>query len=143
MENSSLNKLRKKRQLHHDRIVLDDKSMQIIQNMQNQIQTSMNAVVKIDTRKLVNFLIQSRAPTLSLSDLKLLKEKYFDQVKALEWALQQAKEAKANNSELTISDILKKLETPLVTEKSSRKIPLEAKKKFLGAPLPAAIEGGP
>ena len=130
MENSLPIKSRKKRQLHHERSVLDEKSMQVLQTLQDQIHSSMNEVVKIDTRKLVNFLIQSRSQSLSLSDLKSLKEKYFDQVKALEWALLQAKEAKLNNSNLTISDILKKLETPLVTEKGPRKLKPEPKEKI-------------
>lgn len=135
MENKeTIIKTKRKRKEVQDRVVLDNKSLDILKAMKEQIKNHFGETVKVDERKLTNYLIQSRASELSTSELKTIKSKFFDKFKFLKLIETQMIEAEQNGVDLTFEEALKKLETPVVKEKRISNKPKEAKEKSKNTP---------
>lgn len=135
MENKeTVIKTKRKRKEVQDRVVLDNKSLDILKAMKEQIKNHFGETVKVDERKLTNYLIQSRASELSTSELKTIKSKFFDKFKFLKLIETQMIEAEQNGVDLTFEEALKKLETPVVKEKRISNKPKDAKEKIKNTP---------
>lgn len=135
MENKeTVIKTKRKRKEVQDRVVLDNKSLDILKAMKEQIKNHFGETVKVDERKLTNYLIQSRASELSTSELKTIKSKFFDKFKFLKLIETQMIEAEQNGVDLTFEEALKKLETPVIKEKRISNKPKEAKEKLKNTP---------
>jgi len=143
MENKeAVIKTKRKRKEVQDRVVLDNKSLDTLKAMKEQIKNQFGETVKVDERKLTNYLIQSRASELSNSELKTIKSKFFDKFKFLKLIETQMIEAEHNGVDLTFEEALKKLETPVVKEKRVSNKPKEAKEKIKNTPSSTYTDNG-
>lgn len=105
-------KTRKKRQANPDRIVLNKDSMEIILKMVAQVEQAFGGMVKLGTKDIANFLISSRGTDLDTGELAQIREKFFDEVRAAQWPLNQLKQAKDAGQPLTLADVLSQLQVP-------------------------------
>lgn len=112
-------KPKRTRQIHTDRIVLDADSMEVILAHSRKIDATFGGVVKLTSKQIVNFLLQNRPADFSAGELSKLKDEFFDDIQAAEWAIQRLKAAKVAGKELKLSEVLKEIQTPLVKEKRS------------------------
>lgn len=114
-------KPKRTRRINADRIVLDGSSVDFIKSVGTQIEGAFGGIIKLTYKEIANFVLQSRAELLTSGELVKVKEKYFDEVRAAQWALQKLKEAKESGKELSLTDVLKKIQTPIVREKQKPK----------------------
>lgn len=131
MENIE-NKPIKKRQAHPDRIVLETKSMEFVKSVEEQIKETFGGMIELTNKEIANFLLQTRTMPLTSGELKAVKEKYFDDVRAAQWAVQQLKAAKNAGKEVSLAEVLSKLQMPNVKEKRVSKEPKEKARKQVG-----------
>jgi hypothetical protein len=117
---STETKIIKKRQINPDRIVLEGKSLEFVRRVADQIEQSFGGIIKLTNKEIANFLLQSRSDLLSAAELKAVKDKYFDDVRAAQWAVQKLKVAKDGGQSLTLADVFGQLQTPIVKEKRRR-----------------------
>ena len=110
-------KIRKKRQVNPDRIVLEVDSVEFIRTISVQIEQAFGGVIKLTNKEVANFVLQSRTSALSSVELKAIKDKYFDDVRAAQWAVQKLKSAKESGVELSLTEVLGQLQMPAQKEK--------------------------
>jgi hypothetical protein len=122
----------KKRQKHPDRIVLDKESVEVVESISAQINKAFGGMVKLSNKELTNFLVQSRSEKLSSSELKEIKDKYFDDVRAAQWAVQRLKQAKSGGENLSLNEVLQMLHSPISKEKRPFNSESKRKKKTEG-----------
>jgi hypothetical protein len=130
-----IDKPKRKRQVNPDRITLSKASLENLMKLETQIDKAFGGMVKLKNKDLTNFLVEARTSDLTNAELKLIKERYFDEVRAAQWALHKLKEAKERGEELKLSAILAQLQTPFVKEKQPRK--MTDKKKSVSEHGPA------
>ncbi len=116
-------KQKRKRQINPDRIVLEPSSVEFVKTVAAQIEESFGGIIKLTHKEIANFILQSRTEPLNSSELAAVKDKYFDDVQAAQWALQKLKAAKESGEELSLADVLSQLQTPAVREKRKPKAP--------------------
>lgn len=116
-----IEKTKRKRQANPDRITLGKVALEHLIRLENQIDKAFGGMIKLKNKELTNFLIEARSSDLTNAELKLIKERYFDEVRAAQWALQKLKAAKERGEELKLSAVLAELQTPFVKEKQKRK----------------------
>lgn len=114
-----LKRERKKRQINPDRIVLDVETVARVRHIAQQIEDEFNGVIRLSNKEIVNFLIQERTDVLSAVELKIVKEKHFDEVRAAQWALKKLKSAKEAGQALTLHEVLGTLQLT-ASKKSER-----------------------
>lgn len=116
-------KQKRKRQINPDRIVLESASVEFVKAVAAQIEESFGGIIKLTHKEIANFILQERTELLTGSELNAIKDKYFDDVQAAQWALQKLKAAKESGEELSLADVLSQLQTPVVREKRKPKTP--------------------
>ncbi len=114
---------KRKRQINPDRIVLESISVEFVRAVGAQIEEAFGGIIKLTHKEIANFILQSRTESLTSSELAAVKDKYFDDVQAAQWALQKLKAAKESGEELSLADVLSQLQTPVVREKRKLKMP--------------------
>lgn len=127
-------KPKRKRQANPDRIVLSKVALDNLAKLEAQIEKAFGGMVRLKNKDLTNFLLEVRFSELTNSEMKMIRERYFDEVKAAILALQKLKQAKERGEELKLSDVLAQLQTPFVKEKS--KAIKAAKAKVASEPSP-------
>lgn len=133
MENKEI-KQRRKRQAHTDRILLDNESLEIVKRIADQVSGAFSGILKLTSKDIANFLLVKRSGPLSNSELNEIKNTFFNDLQAAQWAVDKLKEAKSAGLDLKLSDVLKKIQTPLVKEKSrSGELSKKSFKKSLDA----------
>ena len=133
MENKEI-KQRRKRQAHTDRIVLDNESLEIVKRIADQVSEAFSGILKLTSKDIANFLLVKRSCPLSNLELNEIKNTFFNDLQAAQWAVDKLKEAKSAGLDLKLSDVLKKIQTPLVKEKSrSGELSKKSFKKSLDA----------
>ncbi len=116
-----------------DRIVLDAKTIPVINELISQVQNELGNLVHVNTKVMANFIMQKRSALLSNEELILLKTENLDIIKALKNATQEAIRSRKNGRELSYDDIQKILQTPSVNEKVLTTKPRQCKKKLIGS----------
>lgn len=116
-------KPKRKRQINPDRIVLECPSVEFVRAVAAQVEESFGGIIKLTHKEIANFVLQSRTELLTNGELAAIKDKYFDDVQAAQWALQKLKAAKESGEELSLADVLNQLQTPVVREKRKPKTP--------------------
>lgn len=137
MENTEIKP--KKRQFNPDRIVLEKETVESVSKLSLQIKEVFGGMIKLSNKEISNFLIQQRSDLLSQSELKEIKDRYFDDVRAAQWAVQKLKEAKSGGESLSLNEVLNMLQSPLIKEKRVQ-IKTSKKSKAQGD-LPSLTEG--
>lgn len=131
MENSELTNENTKpvKKENPDRIVLDRKSVEFLSQISTQVEDAFGGLIKLTQKELANFVLQNRAQSLTQAELKAIKDQYFDDVRAAQWALQKLKTAKEEGRDLSLAEVMSMIQTPVVSEKRPRKIDPEKRKK--------------
>lgn len=111
-------KPKRRRQANPDRITLSKAALDNLEKLEAQVEKSFGGMVRLKNKELTNFLLEVRFSDLSNAELKMIRERYFDEVKAATLALQRLKQAKERGEELKLSDVLAQIQTPFVKEKS-------------------------
>ncbi len=93
------------RNQHPDRIKISPEALSRL-SLWNEEITGRLRGVKLTRSDLVNFLILNHEQALSSSELKELENRYFDEVKFAQWALEELKAARARGESLSLADIL-------------------------------------
>ena len=125
MENNEV-KPKRQRKINPDRIVLEQDTLAVIKKVTEQIENTFGGVVKLTNKEIANFLIQSRNDELSAPELSAIKDKFFDDVRAAQWAVNRLKAAKVAGQQVSLADVLNELQMPVVMEKRA---PRKAKAK--------------
>lgn len=121
-------KPKRNRKANPDRITLGKEALQVLASMETQVEKAFGGMVRLKNKELTNFILEARSAELSSNELKMLKDKYFDEVRAATWALQKLKEAKERGESLKLKEILAQIQTPLVKEKSASRKAAAARK---------------
>lgn len=121
-------KPKRNRKANPDRITLGKEALHVLASMETQVEKAFGGMVRLKNKELTNFILEARSAELSSSELKMLKDRYFDEVRAATWALQKLKEAKERGESLKLKEILAQIQTPLVKEKSASKKVATARK---------------
>lgn len=111
-------KPRRKRQANPDRITLSKSALENLAKLDTQVEKAFGGMVRLKNKEMTNFLLEVRFSELTNAELKMIRERYFDEVKAATLALQKLKEAKERGEDLKLSQVLAQLQTPFVKEKS-------------------------
>jgi len=133
----------KKRVRRSDRISLSSDSIKRIDGWLSQIAPRLKGV-KLSRTDIVNWLVQVQADELSEQLQADIEKRYFDPVKALEWAAKMAKSAKGEGDDFDLRDFVEK---NIFAKRSTAK---RRKPKSMTDPKPSAekqvdaspIEGG-
>ncbi len=97
-----------KRSHHPERITLSDPSLIKLDHWMGAV----HAVLKgsrFSRSDMINWFIERATAELSQSEIKLIRDKYFDPHKALEWALQQIKQAQKQGQKVDAKNLLKEI----------------------------------
>ncbi|MGE4133304.1 MAG: hypothetical protein AB7F86_16795 [Bdellovibrionales bacterium] len=121
-------KPKRKRKPITDRIVLNQASMETVANVVGQIEQAFGGLVKLGTKDVVNYLLQSRSSALTASDLNQIRAQFFDEIRAAQWALRQVKEAKERGESVSLTEVLARMALPKA-KVSNRKTALKRKEK--------------
>lgn len=132
-------KPKRNRKANPDRITLGKEALQVLANMETQVEKAFGGMVRLKNKELTNFILEARSAELSPSELKMLKDRYFDEVRAATWALQKLKEAKERGESLKLKEILAQIQTPLVKERSASKKVAATREKQSQDPAGAAV----
>ena len=135
-------KQKRNRKANPDRITLSKEALNTLTNMEGQIEKAFGSMVKLKYKDLTNFLLEVRSGELTNAEMKMIKTRYFDEVRAATWALHKLKEAKERGQELKLSELLAQLQTPLVKEKSKHKS-LDKRRSSPESGTPAGHSGAP
>ncbi len=111
-------KPKRKRQANPDRITLSKTALDNLARLEMQVEKAFGGMVRLKNKELTNFLLEVRFSDLTNTELKIVRERYFDEVKAATLALQRLKQAKERGEQLKLSDVLAQIQTPFVKEKS-------------------------
>ena len=106
----------KSRRTNPDRIVIDPETVAIVNSITAQLAETFNGMVNLKMKEIVNFVLQQRGHLLNKSELRTIRKKYFDDVRAAQWALEKLQEAKGLGQNLTFADVLEKMQFPLQTQ---------------------------
>ena len=128
------NEFKKRRSNVGDRIVLTDATQAHLKRHCNEIAELTNGMVKIPLRDLANFLLQARSYPINATELLDLRQKYFDEVKALQWALSEMKQSRARGETVKLNEILKKVQMQSVGEKSTPTTATRKRKSIASTP---------
>ena len=99
------------------RVVLTESSAARIQNWRKQLCEEFPGI-KVSESDLANWAVESIGEEVSKRQLDDIKNKYFDEVKQLEWLLTQARAARANQDQELLSKLVGSLKRPAKREKS-------------------------
>ena len=99
-----------------DRIVIDPETVAIVNSISAQLTETFNGMVNLRMKEIVNFVLQQRGHLLNKGELRLIRKKYFDDVRAAQWALEKLQEAKGQGQNLTFADVLEKMQFPFQTQ---------------------------
>ncbi len=88
------------------RIILDEANGRNLQGWIEQLRGSCPGI-RIKKQDLVSWSIHEKGERLSQSDLKAIRERFFDEVELAQWALEQLRAAKQRNEKLTLADVIK------------------------------------
>jgi hypothetical protein len=113
----------KKRQFNPDRVALDSATLSNLKMYAAQIADAFGGLIRLSNKELVNFILLQRANALSEIELSTLKNEFFDDVRAAQWALKKLKDAKSSGETLSLGDVLKIVQTPQVKRKRLPKAP--------------------
>jgi hypothetical protein len=122
-----------------DRVVLDPETIEVIKVISIQVQKALGELIEISIKDVVNFILQERSQPLVEAELAKIQKQKFDIVKALQYATEKAKRAKSAGKDISIDDILKYIQTPIVIEKQSP-ISTRGRKKKVNAPSDTSID---
>ena len=122
-----------------DRVVLDAKSVDVLNTLIEQVKKEIGHIVDLNQKDLVNFIIQQRSPKFSDDELSHLKTSSFDLVKALKRVTQEAIKAKLGGTPIDLSEVLKIIQTQSVNDLSLPKTARGRKKKSEQSPLAAEL----
>ena len=120
-------------QTNPDRIVLDEETMTVAKRIAHQLDEAFSGIVKLKTKEIINFILQSRSHLFDKSELKAIREKHFDDVRAAQWALEQLQLAKGRGENLTLHDVLARIQTPPQVSDRSDGAPIKSRAKKLRA----------
>jgi hypothetical protein len=115
MENTNPSKKRQARRL--DRVTLRDEVLARLAIWREQLIQNFPGL-KISNADLVEYCILAKSDELLASDLKAIKNEYYDEIQLTAWALKEMKEAKKRGEEVSLADILNRGKSP--TEKRAR-----------------------
>ncbi len=113
-----------------ERIVIDSRTVSVVKNIADQINSDLGDLVQVTQKSVANFVIQERSQALSPEEMSKFLSKNYDLVKALKHATQEAIKAKQNGDSIHINDVLKLIQTPGV---NSAKLPRKTRtqKKYI------------
>lgn len=129
---------KKKRVIHQDRIVLEEQTLVLMAQIQTQIDKAFGGLIKLSNKEVANFVLQVRFNLLNQAELELIREKYFDDVRAAKWALQKLKNAKSGGEKLSLLDVVEMLQTPFA--KKTRAPRMAKAKRKDSASVPTSNE---
>jgi len=126
--------MKKKRVIHQDRIVLEEQTLVLITQIKAQIDKAFGGLIKLTSKEIANFVLQVRLNPLTQTELELIKEKYFDDVRAAKWALQKIKTAKSGGETLSLLEVVEMLQTPFAKKTRAPRLPKAKRKDSASAP---------
>lgn len=90
-----------------DRVVISNESLCILKRLTAQIAEQTNGMLCIQNRELTNFLIQERGGDISADELTKLRARYFDDLKAMKWVVDELRKAKSKSEDADLLSLLK------------------------------------
>lgn len=122
------------------RVILNEENVKHLQGWIGQLQESCPGI-RVKKQDLVNWILSERGPSLSSTELKSIRERFFDEIELAQWALGQLKAAKERNEKLTLADLIR------TGKNSSSESPAKKKNKtppknHMGAPQIEAPSSG-
>ncbi|CAN5416843.1 hypothetical protein BH10BDE1_BH10BDE1_27940 [soil metagenome] len=90
-----------------DRVVIANESLCILKRLTEQIAEQTNGMLRIQNRELTNFLIQERGGDISADELTKLRARYFDDLKAMKWVVDELRKAKSKSEDADLLSLLK------------------------------------
>jgi hypothetical protein len=95
-----------KKQPRRDRVTLDPVAITRLDSWLNNLRDELKGV-KIGRSDLINFLISEHTSSLTIHEIRRLKDTHFDEETFAEWALKEFRKAKERGENLSLADILK------------------------------------
>jgi hypothetical protein len=87
------------------RIVLSEEASKYLCTWMSQLRTTCPGI-RLKKHDLLSWLVSQKGNKLSSSDLKIIKERFHDEIELAEWVLKQLKAAKARNEKLSLAELL-------------------------------------
>lgn len=103
-----------------DRVCLTEPQAKKIDGWLDQIESRFKGYIKITRSDLVNYALSAMDEILNDVDLEALNVAHYDQVKFMQWALQQVKAAQKNCQPISLKELLT-LHAPAVTSSKPKK----------------------
>lgn len=100
------------------RVSLTSSSLETITNLLGQVESKLPGL-KISKSDLVNWIIKTHSESFTDKEFKAIERDHFDPVKALEWAVAEAKKQQGSGKEVDLHVILSQKGVPVI-RKSSR-----------------------
>jgi hypothetical protein len=131
-----MNEIKKSRKRNaFDRIVLTPETQAILAKLISEVSDTTNGLLNLHGRDVANFLIQARCHSFDSSELACLRTRYFDDVKAAKWMVNQIREARSNGDSVDLEELFKKVRMQSVeTKPSAKKASRPRKPKTQDAP---------
>lgn len=114
-------KPRRKRQANPDRITLSKTALENLAKLDTQVEKAFGGMVRLKNKEMTNFLLEVRFAELTNAELKMIRERYFDEVKAATLALQKLKQARDSGHELRLADVFAQLQAQYPSPKASKR----------------------
>ncbi len=128
-----------------DRVVLDPATMEAVKKLSDQVKNALGDLIEVTQKEVINFLLQERSQPFTELEIAKIKERNFDIVRALQHATEEARKAKNEGKDLSVNEILKYFQTPIVIEKSPS-VNRRGRKKKINTPTesnePSIVDSG-
>jgi len=127
-----------------ERILLEDQTKEIITRHMENIRNRLGEFVDLNSRQVVNFLIQKRSGELTPAELEQIRDQYADRLKIYQGILDKAKLARKEGQNFDFLQEIKNLETLGVMAKVPSKRGRKRKNADQTSPdaLPSEITSG-
>lgn len=107
-KSSSSNKKNKPKSESTERLTLKPSELLKLDRWVSELNQKFNAMIRLTKSDLANFLIRQHPDTLSDSEVAQIENENFDEVRWLNWALNQIRSAKKDGQILTLNDLMTK-----------------------------------
>jgi hypothetical protein len=102
MENTEI---KKRRYISQDRITLKGEVLERLNQWAGQLKDACKGT-KVKHGDIVEWLVMTHAPALSVKELNEFKDQYFDEVQFASWALKTLREAHSRGEKVSLTDII-------------------------------------
>lgn len=101
----------KVRSHHPERVTLSKEALIRVEGWQEQVAPLLKGS-KISRSELVNWILLERSEELATPEMKILAARFFDPIKALEWASIQVRDALKRGAALDVNEVIQDIMRP-------------------------------